>query len=135
MNEVISCKQQLTQLQKENEAHAKGIASGRQDLESLREENVQLKKQTSDQNDSEKHIRRQHEELREHVVMLEKQPHKKLDCTEVFREGVRGWLRPVPLGTENPKAIIDNVIKELLCQRLEIQTKASRCAKSRRIVN
>lgn len=137
MSEVISCKQQLAQLQKENEAHAKGIASGRQELESLREENVQLKKQMSDQNDSEKHLRRQHEELREDVVMLKKQPRKEdpLDCTEVFREGIRGWLRPPPLGTENPNALIDYGIKSLLCQRLEIETKASRSARSRRIVN
>ena len=41
-SEVISCQQQLAQLQKESETHAKGVASGLKELESLRKEN-QLK--------------------------------------------------------------------------------------------
>ena len=50
MSEVISCKEQLAQLQKESETHSKGIASGLHELELLRKKNAQLEKKMSDQN-------------------------------------------------------------------------------------
>ena len=122
MSEVISCKEQLAQLQKENETHAKGIASGLHELELLRKENAQLEKNMSDQNDSEKHLQRQHDELRDDVVMLKKRPHKAespKQLIEAFRKGLIAWLQGPEMGTECTQG--DPWIKNMLQKRLEIK--------------